>query len=84
MTVGGRLSKKSMERFRRDAEKWSGLIHRLETRKVILPTKMMLENKNSIAEALKFEELYILSKKEINDLFIESETARLTRLIMMS
>ena len=84
MTVGGSLSKKSMERFGRDAEKWPRLIHRLETRKVILPTKMMLENKNSIAEALRFEELYILSKKEISDLFMESETARLTRLKMRS
>jgi hypothetical protein len=45
---------------------------------------MMLENKNSIAEALRFEELYILSKKEISDLFMESETARLTRLKMRS
>ena len=84
MTVGGSLSKKSMEMFGRDVEKWSRIIHRLETRKVILPTKMMLENKNSISEALRFEELYILSKKEINDLFIESETARLTRLKMRS
>ena len=84
MTVGGSLSKKSMERFGRDAEKWPGLIHRLETRKVIFPTKLMLENKNSIAEALRFEELYILSKKEISDLFMESETARLTRLKMRS
>jgi 4-hydroxy-2-oxoheptanedioate aldolase len=84
MTVGGSLSKKSMERFGRDAEKWPGLIHRLETRKVIFPTKMILENKNSIAEALRFEELYILSKKEISDLFMESETARLTRLKMRS
>jgi hypothetical protein len=82
--VGGSLSKKSMERLGQDAEKWPGLIHRLETRKVIFPTKMMLENKNSIAEALRFEELYILSKKEISDLFMESETARLTRLRMRS
>jgi len=84
MTVGGSLSKKSMERFGQNSKKWPGLIERLETRKVILPTKIMLENKNCIAEALRFEELYILSKKEINDLFMESETARLTRLKMRS
>ncbi|MEK9627553.1 MAG: aldolase/citrate lyase family protein [Nitrospinota bacterium] len=84
MTVGGSVSKKSIERFGRDTEKWPRLIHRLETRKVILPTKVMLEDKNSIAEALRFEELYILSKKEISDLFMKSETARLTRLKMRS
>ena len=84
MTVGGSLSKNSIEKFSRDTKKWLELIHRLETRKVILPTKVILENKNSIAEALKFEELYILSKKEISDLFMESETARLTRLKMRS
>ena len=84
MTVGGSLSKKSLERFGREAKKWTGIIQKLETRKVILPTKVMLENKNSITEALRFEELYILSKKEMSDLFMESETARLTRLKMRS
>ena len=84
MTVGGSLSKNSIDKFGRDIKKWPELIHRLETRKVILPTKIMLENKSSIAEALRFEELYILSKKEISDLFMESETARLTRLKMRS
>jgi len=84
MTVGGSLSKNSIERFKKDKDKWSELIFRLETRKVIMPTKVMLEGKNSIAEALRFEELYILSKKEISDLFMESETGRLTRLKMRS
>ena len=84
MTVGGSLSKKSIEIFKCDIDKWSRLIQRLETRKLILPTKAMLEKKNSISEALRFEELYILSKKEMSDLFMESETARLTRLKMRS
>ena len=84
MTVGGSLSKKSIERFKRDTDKWPHLIQRLETRKVILPMEVMLEKINSITEALRFEELYILSKKEMNDLFMESETARLTRLKMRS
>ena len=84
MTVGGSISKKSVEIFKRDEGKWSRLIQMFETRKVILPTEVVLERKNSIAEALKFEELYILSKKEMNDLFMESETARLVRLKMRS
>ena len=83
MTVGGSVSKKSVELFRRDEKKWQKLILRLETRKVILPFEMMIK-KNAIKEALRFEELYILSKKEIVDLFMESETSRLTRLKMRS
>ena len=84
MTIGGSLSKKSIERFKRDIDKWPRLVQSLETRKVILPTEVMLEEVNSITEALRFEELYILSKKEMSDLFMESETARLTRLKMRS
>jgi len=83
MTVGGSVSKKSVELFRRDEEKWQKLILCLETRKVILPFKMMIK-KNAIKEALRFEELYILSKKEMGDLFMETETSRLTRLKMRS
>ena len=83
MTVGGSVSKKSVELFRKDEKKWQKLILRLETRKVILPFEMMMK-KNAIKEALRFEELYILSKKEISDLFMETETSRLTRLKMRS
>jgi hypothetical protein len=80
MTVGGSLSKKSIEIFKRDLDKWSRLFNTFETRKVILPTAVMLEKEKSIVEALRFEELYILSKKEMSDLFMESETTRLARL----
>jgi 4-hydroxy-2-oxoheptanedioate aldolase len=83
MTVGGSVSKKSVELFKRNEKKWQCLILHLETRKVILPFEMMIK-KNAINEALRFEELYILSKKEISDLFMESETSRLTRLKMRS
>lgn len=83
MTVGGSMSKKSVELFRKDEKNWQKLICRLETRKVILPLGMMLK-KNAIKEALRFEELYILSKKEMSDLFMEAETSRLTRLKMRS
>ena len=84
MTVGGSLSKKSIEKFKCDSGKWPCIVQRLETRKVILPTEVMLKKVGSISEALRFEELYILSKKEMSDLFMESETARLTRLKMRS
>ena len=83
MTVGGSISKKTVTLFRKNEKDWQELILRLETRKVILPFEMMLKKK-AVEEALRFEELYILSKKELGDLFIESETARLTRLKMRS
>lgn len=83
MTVGGSISKKTVTLFRKNEKDWQELILRLETRKVILPFEMMLKKK-AVEEALRFEELYILSKREMGDLFMESETARLTRLKMRS
>jgi hypothetical protein len=73
------LSNASLAIFRKN-KKIIKLFDRMETRKVILPADVMVKSKNAINEALKFEELYILSKKEINDVFIESEIARLTQL----
>ena len=83
MTVGGSISKNTVTLFRKNKKRWQELILRLETRKVILPFEMMLKKK-AVEEALRFEELYILSKREMGDLFMESETARLTRLKMRS
>jgi 4-hydroxy-2-oxoheptanedioate aldolase len=80
MTLGGSLRKQSIEQFNKRADRWHGLIRYFETRKVILPTEIMLENKKSITEAHRFEEIYILAKKEIGDLFMESENARLDEL----
>lgn len=77
--IGGSLSRASLAIFRKN-KKVLRLFDKIETRKVILPAEVMVCNKNAINEALRFEELYILSKKEINDVFIESEIARLTQL----
>lgn len=78
-TIGGSLSTKSLGLFR-GHKKIADLFTSIETRKVILPTRAILTNASSLKEALKFEELYILSKKEIHDLSIESDIARLTQL----
>lgn len=72
-TVGGSVSAK----INTDLKE---IIYKLETRKVILPTISFVEKENAIKEALKFEELYILSKKEFSDVQIGSEIARLTEL----
>lgn len=78
-TVGGGVSGNTIKKMAFYPE-LKGLINKLETRKVMLPTKVMLENDGAINEALKFEELYILSKKEFSDNAIESEVLRLTEL----
>lgn len=79
VTVGGSISANTIEAMgRRPSLKT--LIHRLETRKIILPTEVLLSSGKVLKEALKFEELYILSKKEFGDVFIASEIARLTEL----
>lgn len=79
-TVGGSLSTKTLEIINAQYKDLKEMIYKLETRKVILPTISFLEKENAMKEALKFEELYILSKKEFSDIQIGSEIARLTEL----
>jgi hypothetical protein len=79
-TVGGSISRKTIEKINTQYTDLKEIIYKLETRKVILPTISFVEKENAIKEALKFEELYILSKKEFNDVQIGSEIARLTEL----
>jgi 4-hydroxy-2-oxoheptanedioate aldolase len=79
-TVGGSVSAKTIEIINNKYPNLKSMIYKLETRKVILPTNIFLEKNGAIKEALKFEELYILSKKEFSDLQIGSEIARLTEL----
>lgn len=80
LTVGGSVSAKTVEKIKTQYQDLQETIYKLETRKVILPIKVFVEQENAIKEALKFEELYILSKKEFNDVQISSEIARLTEL----
>jgi hypothetical protein len=79
-TVGGSVSAKTIDNINTQYTDLKEIIYKLETRKVILPTISFVEKENAIKEALKFEELYILSKKEFSDVQIGSEIARLTEL----
>ncbi|MBU0580538.1 MAG: hypothetical protein KKA19_05115 [Candidatus Margulisbacteria bacterium] len=79
VTVGGNISVKSLEVFRKN-KKLQEMVKRVETRKVMFPLEVVLHQSKAIHEALKFEELYILSKNEIHNKFMEAETARLTQL----
>ena len=80
LAVGGGVSMQTIEKINTFYPNLLNLIDRFETRKVMLPTYIFLTKPESIKEALVFEELYILSKKEFSDLYIDSEITRLTEL----
>ncbi len=79
ITVGGKITVRSLELLR-ERPHLTSMISRLETRKVILPTDSMLAGKEALQSALRFEELYILSKKEFSDNAMKAELSRLTDL----
>lgn len=78
-TVGGSVSAKTVDKFLANPSVIENILC-IETRKVVLPRDVLLKNENALNEALRFEELYILSKKEISDILIESELERLNKL----
>lgn len=78
-TVGGSISVKSLPAFRELGSDLS-LIQAIETRKVILDPAKLLANEDALHEALKFEELYLRSKMEIADLFLQDDRARIAKI----
>jgi len=80
LTVGGKVTHKTIEAINKTTPNLKQLINKLETRKVMFLTNDLINQKESVTQALKFEELYILSKKEYSDMYIDSEISRLTEL----
>ena len=80
LTVGGSLTKVSIERFRGRSKEWAGQVTSLETRKIILPADIMLEKDEALGESIKFEELYLRSKLETEKMLTESDRERLSTL----
>jgi 4-hydroxy-2-oxoheptanedioate aldolase len=80
LTVGGGITAVTVNKIKRDFPQLRDLILKLETRKVIFYTGDLFDKSESIKHALKFEELYILSKKDFSDMYIDSEISRLTEL----
>lgn len=78
-TVGGSITRKTVEMLSQRAE-LRQLIFKLETRKVILPTEVLLSDVTAVRDALRFEELFILSKKAFLDNRMADEMNRLTSL----
>ena len=78
-TVGGSIGERSIDRFR-GAPSILGNVDFIETRKIVMPKDVIMGNAEALIEALRFEELYILSKKEYSDTMIEAELARIDKL----
>ncbi|MEJ1354046.1 MAG: hypothetical protein RPU39_05060 [Candidatus Sedimenticola sp. (ex Thyasira tokunagai)] len=79
-TLGGSVSLDTIKIINSKFPFLKELIYKLETRKVILPASIFFNKKDALQEALIFEELYILSKKEFIDVQISREILRLTEL----
>jgi len=77
LTVGGGINQKTIKEYQKF--KISNYVDKLETRKVILPSKNMLK-KDALERCINFETNYILNKKEINDLKLKSEMERISNL----
>ena len=77
LTMGGSVNSDTIKLLNNYPFLKSTLL-KLETRKVILLTNNFTNE--ALKEALKFEELYILSKKEISDIYINEEISRLIEL----
>ena len=80
LTVGGSITKGSIERFRQCRESWNGRLSSIETRKIVLSTEQMLGKKNALAEALRFEELYLSSKLATEAWLSQADRDRLAKL----
>jgi len=80
LTVGGSVTQKTVAKIKKDFPKLKDLILKIETRKVVFYTDKLFNGEDPIKQALKFEELYILSKKDFSDMYVDSEISRLTEL----
>ncbi|NDJ26625.1 hypothetical protein DMB95_01450 [Campylobacter sp. MIT 12-8780] len=80
LAIGGNLSVHTLKKMDNLYQDLFTLINTLETRKVMLPSHICMTKPDCIKQALIFEELYILSKKEFSDLHIYPEITRLTEL----
>ena len=76
-TVGGGVNNKTILGYRKNSM-IKKLIKKIETRKIMLPTKDFLSKKNALDACLDFEKHYILCKKQKSDLIIKSELNRLS------
>jgi len=77
VTMGGSVSTDTIDTIRNNPELLD-VIDRMETRKVVFDPKMLSEK--ILRDIFDFERYYIMYKKEISDIVIQSEMKRLTDL----
>ena len=80
LTVGGSLTNDSICLFKDRQGKLGDRLFSMETRKIIFSTNRMLDNKNSLNEALLFEEIYLRYKLQCELWFSRLEQERLDKL----
>ena len=80
LTVGGSITKNSVDQLKQFQETREGKLNSIETRKVVMPIEQFMRQKNALAIALKFEELYISSKLETETLLLQADRDRLKKI----
>ena len=80
LTIGGSLTTDSVCLFKNRQEKLENRLFSMETRKIIFSTTRMLDHKNSLNEALLFEEIYLRFKLQCEVWFSRAEQERLVKL----
>ncbi len=79
VTMGGSIDFATIKLFSEISDIRS-LLNCIETRKVIIPMNIFIESPSVLSEAIKFEEIYVLTKKAYLDRRVMSELNRLTNL----
>jgi hypothetical protein len=80
LTIGGSITKDSVNKLKRSHKSWEKKISSIETRKIVLPIDQILETKNALIEALMFEELYLSSKLDTQIWLSQADRDRLAKL----
>ncbi len=78
--MGGSVTSESIRLFGERQERLGDRISSMETRKVVLPTDRMLNQKNALEEALRIEEYYLRFKLECETWFSQADQERLAKL----
>ena len=69
-----------INRFRKNREDLGKCVSSIETRKVILPVEIFLEKEHALEEALRFEELYLRTKLEVEQFLSQVDRVRLAKI----
>ena len=80
LTVGGSVTSKSIRLFRKSHKMIKARVSNIETRKIVLASEKMLGKKNTLKEALRFEECYLNFKLEREAWLSKSDRERLVKL----